>query len=312
MKEYYRVMLGQGSIYAEQCHNGGFIGTDFDIYQDLSGELPERWQAFNEKFRSIWMANNPGKSKVAAGLACGALWTVSKGILEGSIVLCPNGQGSYLVGEVVGTYDYAEGAILPHRRSVRWMPQTIQREDMSTTLRYSLGYIGTVSNATKHTEEIETLLGGQPQPTLLATDEYVEDPTVFGLEKHLEEFLVTNWANTELGTGYDIYEVDGEVVGQQYPSDTGPMDILAISKDKKELLVVELKKGRASDVVVGQIQRYMGFAQHELAEVGQTVTGVIIGLESDLKLQRALSVIQNVKFYRYEVNFKLIRGNRHE
>jgi restriction system protein len=87
------------------------------------------------------------------------------------------------------------------------------------------------------------------------------------------------------------------------------MDILAISKDKKELLVVELKKGRASDVVVGQIQRYMGFAQHELAEVGQTVTGVIIGLESDLKLQRALSVIQNVKFYRYEVNFKLIQGN---
>jgi restriction system protein len=90
------------------------------------------------------------------------------------------------------------------------------------------------------------------------------------------------------------------------------MDILAISKDKKELLVVELKKGRASDVVVGQIQRYMGFAQHVLAEVDQTVTGVIIGLESDLRLQRALSVIQNVTFYRYEVNFKLIQGNRHE
>ena len=45
------------------------------------------------------------------------------------------------------------------------------------------------------------------------------------------------------------------------------MDILAISKDKSELLVVELKKGRASDVVVGQIQRYMGFAQYELAEL---------------------------------------------
>jgi len=37
------------------------------------------------------------------------------------------------------------------------------------------------------------------------------------------------------------------------------IDILAVSKDQKELLVVELKKGRASDVVVGQIQRYMGF-----------------------------------------------------
>ena len=87
------------------------------------------------------------------------------------------------------------------------------------------------------------------------------------------------------------------------------MDVLAISKDKSELLVVELQKGRASNVVVGQIQRYMGFARYELAEVNQTVKGVIIGPESDLRLRRALSVIPNIKFYRYEVNFKLIQDN---
>ena len=309
MKNYYRLMLGASSVYAEECHAASFIGTDFLIRQDLTGKLPERWQEFNERFRQEWMENNPGKTKVAAGLACGALWTVSKGILEGDIVLCPNGQGIYLIGEVVGPYYYSEGEILPHRRPVRWMPQTILRDNLSHALRNSLGSIGTVMSATKHSEEIEALLGGQPHPALIATDEYVEDPTVFGLEKHLEEFLVANWANTELGTSYDIYEVDGEVVGQQYPSDTGPMDILAISKDKNELLVVELKKGRASDVVVGQIQRYMGFAQYELAEVNQTVKGVIIGLESDLRLRRALSVIPNIKFYRYEVNFKLIQDN---
>lgn len=67
--------------------------------------------------------------------------------------------------------------------------------------------------------------------------------------------MVANWKNTELGKQYDIYKEDGQLVGQQYPSDTGPIDILAISKDKKELLVVELKRGRVSDVVVGQIQR---------------------------------------------------------
>ena len=75
-----------------------------------------------------------------------------------------------------------------------------------------------------------------------------------------------NWKQTELGRIYDIYEEDGELVGQQYPSDTGPIDILAISKDKKTILVVELKKGRASDNVVGQIQRYMGYVLEELAE----------------------------------------------
>jgi len=178
---------------------------------------------------------------------------------------------------------------------------------MSDSSKFSLGSILTAIRISKPNfiEEIENLLGEVSQPSLIATDEYVEDPTVFGLEKHLEEFLVTNWKNTTLGTQYDIYEVDGEIVGQQFPTDTGPMDILAISKDKKELLVIELKKGRASDAVIGQIQRYMGYAQYELAESDQTVKGMIIGLQSDLRLKRALSVIPNIIFLRYEVNFTL-------
>lgn len=111
-----------------------------------------------------------------------------------------------------------------------------------------------------------------------------------------------------MGQNYDIFEEDGELVGQQYPSDTGPIDILAISKNKKELLVVELKKGRASDAVIGQVQRYMGYVLEELAEENQTVKGVIIALEDDLRLKRALSVTQNIDFYRYQVSFKLFKG----
>lgn len=116
-----------------------------------------------------------------------------------------------------------------------------------------------------------------------------------------------NWQNTDLGKKYDVYQEDGEIVGQQYPSDTGPIDILAISKDKKELLVVELKKGRASDNVVGQIQRYMGFVQEELVENGQTVKGDIIALENDKRIKRALAVASNIEFYQYQVSFKLFK-----
>ena len=72
------------------------------------------------------------------------------------------------------------------------------------------------------------------------------------------------------------------------------MDILAISKDRRELLVVELKKGQAADKVVGQILRYMGYTAQELAEEGQTVKGIIIAQEDDLRLRRALSVTPNV------------------
>jgi restriction system protein len=127
------------------------------------------------------------------------------------------------------------------------------------------------------------------------------------MEKHLEDFLVMNWAQTDLGKTFDIYEEDGERVGQQYQTDTGPLDILGVSKDKSQLLVVELKKGRASDVVVGQTLRYMGYVQEELAEPGQKVRGIIIALEDDQKIRRALSMTSNIEFYRYEITFKLVK-----
>ena len=179
---------------------------------------------------------------------------------------------------------------------------------MSGALKNSTGSIGTVSDITKYAEEIEQLISGNRPPTLVHTDQTVEDPAIFALEKHLEDFLVQNWKQTELGKSYDIYEEDGELVGQQYQSDTGPIDVLAISKDKKELLVVELKKGRVSDSVVGQVQRYMGYVQEELAEEGQRVKGVIIGLEDDIKIRRALAVAPNIEFYRYQVSFRLFKG----
>ena len=306
-KNYYRIMLGRQSKFAEECFAGNFIGVDFDINEDLADKLPDNWRDFNKAFIPVWLTVNPGKSKVAAGLACGALHTVAKGIKQGDIVLCPNGLGSYRVGEVVSEYSYHPGTALPHRRQVRWFSTIIERSEMSPGLKSSTGSIGTSSQISQHYEEIEKLLAGEPGPDLIASDESVEDPTVFALEKHLEEFLVHNWASTELGKKYMIFEVDGELVGQQYPSDTGPIDILAISKDKKELLVVELKKGRASDVVVGQIQRYMGYVLDELVENSQTVRGVIIALEDDLRLKRALRVTANIDFYRYQVSFQLFK-----
>ena len=308
MKNYYRVMLGRGSTHAKECFAGNFIGADFGIAEDLSGKLPEEWRAFNKQFIPVYLAVHPEKTKISAGLACGALWTIAKGIKKGEIVLCPDGEGAYRIGEVAGDYQYAQGQILPHRRSVQWMDLYIERAAMSDALRHSAGSIGTVSELSKHREEIEKLIVGDRASTIISTDPDVEDPAAFALEEHLEDFLVQNWVNTELGKEYDIFEEDGEKVGQQYPTDTGPIDILAIRKDKKELLVLELKKGRASDVVVGQALRYMGYVIQELAEGSQAVKGVIIALEDDQRIRRALAAVPNVTFYRYQISF--ITGSR--
>ena len=309
MRTYYRVMLGKGSRWADECFAGGFIGADFEIAVDLTDRLPDQWRTFNKEFIPIYLEGHPEKTKIGAGLACGFLWNVCKGMETGDVVLSPDGTGRYRVGEITGDYFYQPGGFLPHRRPVRWLNKFIDRTDMSQGLRNSTGSIGTVSNITRSgfAEEVEGLIEGIRQPTLVSTDDTVEDPAAFAMEKHLEDFLVENWAQTELGGQYDIYEEDGERVGQQFPTDTGPMDILATSKDKTSLLVVELKKGRASDHVVGQLLRYMGYVKEELLEEGQEVRGVVIAREDDPRLKRALSIVPDIGFYRYEVSFRLVR-----
>lgn len=305
MKNYYQIRLGARNAYAKEAHAGNYIGAGWLPDIDLTNELSDNWREFNQKYIPIYLEKNPDKTKVSAGLACGMLHTIAKGVLIGDVVLCPDGQGNYLVGEVTGDYEYHKNETLPHRRNVRWYARTISRDEISESLRNSAGSIGTVSNISKYAEEIESLISGNSPATIVSTDETIKDPSIFALEKHLEDFLVQNWHHTELGKNYDIYEEDGEIVGQQYPSDTGPIDILAISKDKKEILVVELKKGRVSDVVIGQIQRYMGYVQEELAEENQKVKGVVIAFEDDIKIHRALVVAPNIDFYTYKISFKL-------
>jgi len=308
MKRYIRLMLGKKGAFIDDCLKGNFIGVDFEVYQDLSMHLTENWKDFNKKFIPIWLERFPEKNKISAGLACGALWTVSKGLKKGDIIISPDGNGKYHIAEVLDEYSYHHGEILPHRRTVRWFPETIERSQMSDSLKHSTGSIGTTSDITSYSAELETLIAGKAPPIIISSDETIEDPAVFALEKHLEDFLFANWKQTELGKDYDIYEDSGEPIGRQFPTDTGFIDILAISKDKKELLIVELKKGRASDNVVGQIQRYMGYVLEELAEDSQIVKGIIIALEDDNRIRRALAVTQNISFYRYQVNFKLFKA----
>jgi len=308
MKNYYLVMLGKQSSHAATCFTEGFIGADVEIPQDLSTDLTGGWRLFNAKFRSIFLASHPDKTKIDASLACRFLWTVSKVIRKGDIVLCTDGTGIYRVGEVISDYYYEPDRVLPHRRMMVWLSLSINRADMSATLKNSCESIGPVSDISGHAEEIEKLIDGGCSPTLISTDETVEDTDAFALEKHLEDFLVDNWEQTDLGKEYDIYEEDGEKVGQQYLTNTGPMDVLAIKKDRSELLVVELKKGRASDAVVGQVLCFMGYALQELAEPNQSVRGMIIALEDDQWIRRALAVTPCIDFCRYQVSFNLLKG----
>lgn len=161
-------MLGQGSKFAKMCREEGFIGAEFDLLFDLSNDLYDNWRDFNKKFIPIWMNNVPGKSTTAAGLACGFLWTICKGLQIGDIVLCPSGEGFYYVGTIVSDYYYVPDTELPHRRKVKWMDKVIYRKAMSQQLKNSSGSVGTCCEITKYADEIEALINS-------ATNEPVKD-----------------------------------------------------------------------------------------------------------------------------------------
>jgi len=133
----------------------------------------------------------------------------------------------------------------------------------------------------------------------------IENYEDFGLEAHLEDFLVENWDRLDIGKKYNLLEEDGDIVGQQYITPIGRFDLLAKSKDDKEWLIIELKKGRTSDAVVGQTLRYIAYAREKLAQAGEIVKGLIIVGEKDDKLVYAIKPVPDISLMTYKVSFKL-------
>lgn len=170
---------------------------------------------------------------------------------------------------------------------------------------YNDGFPTTFSNG-KPTSCIEINLSCDNSQYILSESGIDKTKSNFAMEKHLEEFIIANWDSIDLGQKYDLNEMEIEGKRKKYRTDTGEIDIFAKSKDGSHYLVIELKKGRASDKVVGQIQRYMGFIKAEIAQGDENVKGLIVALDNDVGLERALSINPEISFARYEVTFELV------
>ena len=119
----------------------------------------------------------------------------------------------------------------------------------------------------------------------------------FALERQLEEFLLENWDRTPLASEWAIYSTSEDPeAGNQFPTDVGPVDILAVHKTQPRLLVVELKRNQSTHQTVGQVLRYMGWVEKHVAkEMGKTVEGLIIAREVDKGASYALSLLPHIR-----------------
>ena len=133
-----------------------------------------------------------------------------------------------------------------------------------------------------------------------------EEAQRFGLERHLHEFLRDNWNHISLGKEWAIYSEPGDdEAGYEYPCSIGRIDLLAKHRKEPRWLVVELKRNQSSDKTVGQVLRYIGWIEENLAESSESVEGLIIAHQANESIRYALKTLSNVSLQLYEVEFRL-------
>ena len=68
---------------------------------------------------------------------------------------------------------------------------------------------------------------------LLSDDQSINDSFNFQMEKHLEEFIIENWNSLDIGKEFNLNEEYVDKRRKKFRTDTGEIDIFALSKDKK-------------------------------------------------------------------------------
>lgn len=156
-------------------------------------------------------------------------------------------------------------------------------------------------------DEMGRLLTGEEDESDDAGEAYDGPPEdmAFALELHLEEFMEANWQQIDFGASLELYKDSSGRSGRQFTTSVGTIDFLCQDPESGDFVVIELKKGRPSDKVLGQCQRYMGWVKKNLAGADKEVRGLIIAPEPDDRLAYALSVAPNIHLRCYKVDFAL-------
>ena len=127
---------------------------------------------------------------------------------------------------------------------------------------------------------------------------------LFYMERQLEDFIIHNWEETELGRKYDLIYEEGELKSRQFNTEIGRIDILAKDKfDNNSYVVIELKRNQTSDETIGQITRYMVWVKNNIPN--SKVKGIIIAGKYDGSVRYAIDIVPDIDVFLYQVDFKL-------
>ena len=128
-----------------------------------------------------------------------------------------------------------------------------------------------------------------------------EERGTFAAETHLRDYLAKNLHVIE--AGLQLFVDENGAVGVEYRTEVGIIDILAVDKNDR-LLVIELKVGRGPDAVCGQIMRYVGCVKRHLAN-NNPVRGLNVAGHISDRIRYAIADLPNITAREYDLNITL-------
>ena len=129
------------------------------------------------------------------------------------------------------------------------------------------------------------------------------------LERHLEELIVTNFDH--LFPGWSIYTTEtigdagAKSTGIRYRTPAGEIDLLCTDQ-RQNLVVIELKRNRAPDKVVSQLDRYLVWVEQNIAKPGQRVRGIIIAKKHGDHVVYSASRNADIELWTYDLKLTLL------
>jgi len=295
-------------LAAELFLEEGIVAIGFDLGRSFTGmSKDEMRNAFIEEW---------GASDQQAVLWTATVMSFMQDIKIGDVVLAYMGDNIVAaVGDVIGEYEYntqnkvgdPDGEVgYPQQRKVRWWPSPkyFNRSYLPDDLYKWVALPATLYTKEYNIEELRTFLQTIPSGEKEGGVEIMESADGghwFPVETLLRDFLARNLQFIE--EGLSLFRDASGREGIEYPTDTGPIDLLAMDKNG-DLIVFELKVSRGPDRALGQLMRYMGWVRSQLAGA-KDVKGVIVAGKIDDGLKLAASENPKIKLLEYDLSFKV-------
>ena len=189
---------------------------------------------------------------------------------------------------------HVECALIDQRAFAELAGSPVNRARLARMLAGKLREAGALADGLA---ELETLMCLGSADELLDLEPEPEGSPL--LESAIEEHLVKNWSQSPFAArGVDYHD-------RQVQIPTGIVDVLGWQSARRMWWVVELKRGRAADRVIGQLLRYTGWLRTERCLPREDVRGVILARDASDKLRYALSEVPSAELWTFDEQLRI-------